>query len=1070
MRRPNVLFTLARLWLVVGFGFIANATFDFGVCAQPASQPESVSDSLPTVTNLFQLSQLTGSAERLIADVRMDVTVCSASQPDIGVVSAVDQTGGEVLELGPHDVVLRPGDIIHLEAKHCLLRRRPLGVEILRAPVLDNDGSHGRQAVTAEVFLTAGLHPMRLDYFNISAQTGLRFTCRFPDGSLTEADHLMFRPAAKSGLASSGEPGWNVTLFDSGWIELPDYALLQPVQSVALTNITEFCRSRNGLFGVRCQGLFSAPVTGNYTLRLESNGGSRLFLDQPELPLAIVGHEEVPPPVATSLHTPMTNAGDSQWMSVEGNVTFVSKSGSGFRFELRSQPDSIGVMVADSGAMDPVQLLNCRVRVAGMGRAALAPSRDRMLGALSVASADTISILANPTVTTATTYPASLLVTVGQIQSLSKEQSAHHLPVRIQGVVTSEAPAYYRFLTLQDETRGIFVQVPVSTRPEVAVGDLCLVEGHTDAGSFAPMVVAEHVTVLGKGMMPPPAHPSWKELVTGKMDIQYIEFQGLVTAVKNNSVTLFQPEGDLDVELGGWSEAQLKTFAGAVIRIRGVLFAAWNTNRTVQVGHLSLRNININLDVPAPPDLFNQPVKNWRELYQFDSRATPFQRVKVAGTVIYAHSRWVFLLDRGRGIRVSSVEPVNLNFGDVVEVVGCPDISGPAPLLKEAIIRNTGQVAEPEPLVLDGAVQSHENVDSMLVRISATLTGIHPETDSQVLEMSAAGQSFLARLPDTQETIALQIGSQLMLDGVYVGKDVAWSEGGKQGGFDLLVNSSSQLQVLSKPSWWTPRRLLIMVCLLFAVLILSAIWISQLQHLVEQRTQELQSETREREIAVREQALETERSRIARDLHDDLGSSLTEISVLANKGQRVSSPGDLMTLFRSISAKARGLVTALDIIVWAVDPKDNSLESVADYLGDFASEYLSHSNIACRFDIPVALPAIVLEGRLRHGLLLAVKETLNNIERHAQATEVEFRMAYAQGQLEITITDNGKGFDKMNQRGGNGLRNLPLRLSKVGGRYVIDSSVGKGTVVTIGLTLLPPADPASMARDLSHPV
>jgi signal transduction histidine kinase len=169
---------------------------------------------------------------------------------------------------------------------------------------------------------------------------------------------------------------------------------------------------------------------------------------------------------------------------------------------------------------------------------------------------------------------------------------------------------------------------------------------------------------------------------------------------------------------------------------------------------------------------------------------------------------------------------------------------------------------------------------------------------------------------------------------------------------------------------------------------------------------------------------------------------------------------ELAALFRGIAAKARGLVTALDVIVWAVDPKDNSLESVADYLGDFAGEYLAHSGITCRFDIPVALPPIVLEGRLRHGLLLAVKETLNNVERHAQATEVEFRMAIADDQLEIVISDNGKGFDTKTKHRGNGLKNLPLRLAKLGGRYSIESSPGKGTMVTLGLRLSPP--PATM--------
>jgi signal transduction histidine kinase len=346
-----------------------------------------------------------------------------------------------------------------------------------------------------------------------------------------------------------------------------------------------------------------------------------------------------------------------------------------------------------------------------------------------------------------------------------------------------------------------------------------------------------------------------------------------------------------------------------------------------------------------------------------------------------------------------------------------------------------------------------KKVDSMLVQISATLMGIHSESDSRVLEMNANGHLFLARMPATEESLSLRIGSRLALTGVYIGKALTWSEGRKPSGFELLLSSPAQLTVLSQPSVWTPRRLLIMVGILLVVLALAAVWISQLHRLVEQRSHQLQKETLEREVAERERTLETERSRIARDLHDDLGSSLTEISVLASKGQRLGSLGELAHLFREIAAKARGLVTALDVIVWAVDPKDNSLESVADYLGDFASEYLTHSGIKCRFDIPVTLPPVMLEGRLRHCLLLAVKETLNNVERHAQATEVQFQMTLAGDQLDIIISDNGKGFDTKIRHRGNGLKNLPLRLSQLGGRYDIKSSMGSGTIVTIGLRL-----------------
>jgi signal transduction histidine kinase len=227
-----------------------------------------------------------------------------------------------------------------------------------------------------------------------------------------------------------------------------------------------------------------------------------------------------------------------------------------------------------------------------------------------------------------------------------------------------------------------------------------------------------------------------------------------------------------------------------------------------------------------------------------------------------------------------------------------------------------------------------------------------------------------------------------------------------------------------------------------------------LRRLVEQRTAQLQREIRERERVERQHALEAERARIARDLHDDLGSSLTEINVLASTGQRPHADGASQTnLFHAIAGKARSLIAALDVIVWAVDPEDNLLQSLADYLTGYAEEFFSHTNIACRFKVPVSFPQVTLDGRVRHDLLMAVKEALNNVVRHAEASEVEFRMEVASGGLEIEITDNGKGFETGTEKGRHGLKNLSSRLLTLGGSCTLESRVAGGTVVTIRLPL-----------------
>ncbi len=1053
MTRSDLDFNFPRLLLLVALGLFVQGLGNWEMQAQPMILRETASGVPPLVTNVSQLSELIQSPSPIVAEVRLDVLACSTSRPDIGVVAVMDNTGCEILELGPGTKAISPGDILHLASQRCFLRKREMGIEVTRVPELTIDGTHGLRQASATVLLAAGIHPFQLDYFNYAGAYSLRLTCQLPDGTLAPAEKFLQPTDGAGGADAQRLSGVQATYYDGAWLSIPDFALLQPLKSVVVTNLNPALGTASDMTGIRYQGFFAAPADGNYVFNLASDDGSLLFLNGSSIAFERTGHAAVPPPMADTLRAAFTNLAAAKWMSVEGRVDFISRSGRGLSFELRSPTDSIWVMVADSGEIDFQQLLHERIRVTGVGRAVITSTRNRMLGELTVVSASDLTMLGKGGGLLAGSDPVHQLVEVGQIQSLSKDEAARHLPVRIQGVVTSRAPLSFRYLTIQDETRGIFVrQAPTLLSPP-NVGEFCELVGYTDAGDFAPIVVAEEVTVLGQGRLPAPARPTWNELINGSMDIQWVEFQGLVTGVKSNTLALFLPEGKLNVEVGAYSEAQLRALAGSVIRLRGVLFAAWNTNRTVELGHLVMRNVTFGIDVMAPANPFEVPLKGWSELYQFDSRATPFQRVKVAGVVTYADFHRVFLADSRHGIRVLTVAAAEVAFGDLVEVAGYPEISGPAPLLRESVVRKTGHSPGLVPLAFDGNETHQESFDSMLVKISATLMGMHAEPGARVLEMNAGGHLFLARIPDTGKDAWLRVGSQLALTGVLLGKTTTSGASSQPSGFELLMSSPAQVVLLSQPSWWTPQRLLIIVGILLAILTLSAAWISQLHRLVEQRTHELQQETHEREIAEREQALETERSRIARDLHDDLGSSLTEITVLATKGQRVEAKADLMVLLRAISAKARGLVSALDIIVWAVDPKDNSLASVADYLGDFASEYLSHSVITCRFDIPVALPAIVLEGRSRHGLLLAVKETLNNIERHAQSTEVEFHMTYADNRLEIIISDNGKGFDLHARRGGNGLNNLPLRLSKLGGGYAISSTPGRGTTVAMTLNL-----------------
>jgi signal transduction histidine kinase len=327
--------------------------------------------------------------------------------------------------------------------------------------------------------------------------------------------------------------------------------------------------------------------------------------------------------------------------------------------------------------------------------------------------------------------------------------------------------------------------------------------------------------------------------------------------------------------------------------------------------------------------------------------------------------------------------------------------------------------------------------------------------DQETLEMQAGLRRFLARLKASRTPLKqVPLGSRLELTGVYAGHGGNRTTGGEVDSLELLLNSPLDIRVLARPPWWTLRRLLVLVGALAGVLVAALVWIRLLHHQVQERTAQLQNEMRERERAEHQRALAQERARIARDLHDDLGSSLTEISMLATSGPGFQMPSEEAgERLGVIAGKSRTMVHALDEIVWAVDPQRDTLASVAKYLASYAEELLSGSNITCRVQIPNSFPEQSVSGEVRHDLFLAVKETINNAIRHAGATEITFRVRASEDRMQISIIDNGAGFQPRERLEGNGLTNLRGRLHNLGGQCEINSSPGAGTTVVLQLPL-----------------
>jgi ligand-binding sensor domain-containing protein/signal transduction histidine kinase len=213
------------------------------------------------------------------------------------------------------------------------------------------------------------------------------------------------------------------------------------------------------------------------------------------------------------------------------------------------------------------------------------------------------------------------------------------------------------------------------------------------------------------------------------------------------------------------------------------------------------------------------------------------------------------------------------------------------------------------------------------------------------------------------------------------------------------------------------------------------------------------------EQSERARALEAERARIAQDIHDDIGASLTRITMLSQSvrgvADRIAQPTDVV--LESICLTAHEVTRSLEEIVWAINPRHDTLDSLVSYMGKFAQDVLSAAGVRCRLDLPVNLPPWPLTTQARHNLLLAFKEALNNAVRHAAATEIRIALTLGPHGFVIRIEDNGLGIEAMplvpaavsgRRTPGNGLQNMQHRLTAIGGRCEFASEPGGGLCVS----------------------
>jgi len=206
----------------------------------------------------------------------------------------------------------------------------------------------------------------------------------------------------------------------------------------------------------------------------------------------------------------------------------------------------------------------------------------------------------------------------------------------------------------------------------------------------------------------------------------------------------------------------------------------------------------------------------------------------------------------------------------------------------------------------------------------------------------------------------------------------------------------------------------------------------------------------EKQLAMleRQQAIEKERTRIATDMHDDLGAGLSRIKFLSETiGIKKQLQQPIDEEVSSIRNYSHEMIDKMGEIVWALNEKNDSISDLLSYTRAYTVEYLAQNGIECSIETPDKFPAGFISGEFRRNIYLTVKEALHNVVKHSQASEVTMKIDINHN-LDIEIKDNGTGFDKSAIRPfSNGLSNMQARIKEIGGQFEILN--GQGTLIKI---------------------
>jgi hypothetical protein len=433
--------------------------------------------------------------------------------------------------------------------------------------------------------------------------------------------------------------------------------------------------------------------------------------------------------------------------------------------------------------------------------------------------------------------PAEELLTAAQVRSLSPQQAAQPLPVKLRGVVTfCDEGLNSRFV--QDNTAGIYFRDLNINMPALTAGQMVEIGGVTSPGEYAPVILPTSIKMVGEGTLPEAKPVTGQQLVSGQEDSQLVQVSGIVRSVQFNQVTR---QYWIDVMTDGERfsayvrqipAAQPEELVDSVVKVQGVCVTLFNRQRQLfGIRLLTPRATDLMVEKPASSNPFDIPAQDLSSLLQFTPQGDSGHRVKLSGTVAYAEPGAVFIQNEKDGVYCQTQLSAPLKPGDRVEVLGFPAKGEYTPILEDAIYRKVGDGVAPVAVALNlDEILSGTN-DCRLIQTSGRIVERTLRGREQFLVLEQNGFTFNAYLGQAGNGVgfdALKDGSDVFVTGIcLIERGSGWRGGGdwRAKSFRLLLRSPADVVVQSAPPIWMHFGIWPTISVLLAVILIMLLWI-----------------------------------------------------------------------------------------------------------------------------------------------------------------------------------------------------------------------------------------------------